>query len=116
GMGGGGVVGPQVVRDFECGRWSSIYRGRPAPLGGMPAPRWDLIRGRSYGRAVTIATRGCVHHCGYCSIPFMYGRGQRRRPVEEVAREVALMPGKTVVFWDDYLMADRSYALALCRA
>ena len=26
------------------------------------------------------------------------------------------MPGKSVVFWDDYLMADRAYALALCRA
>lgn len=70
----------------------------------MKTPRWDLIRGRRYGRAVTIATRGCVHRCGYCSIPFLYGRRQRRRP------------GKSVVFWDDYLMADRVYALALCRA
>src|SRR5229473_144225 len=98
------------------GRWQEIYRGRPADLRGMKAPRWDLIRGRRYGRAVTIATRGCVHRCGYCSIPFLYGRGQRRRPVAEVAREVALMSGKSVVFWDDYLMADRAYALALCRA
>jgi radical SAM superfamily enzyme YgiQ (UPF0313 family) len=65
---------------------------------------------------VTIATRGCVHRCGYCSIPFLYGRGQRRRPVEEVAREVALLPGKSVIFWDDYLMADRTDALARCRA
>jgi radical SAM superfamily enzyme YgiQ (UPF0313 family) len=104
------------VGDFERGHWSSIYRGGPADLRGMPAPRWDLIRGRTYGRGVTIATRGCVHQCGYCSIPFMYGRGQRRRPVEEVAREVAIMPGKAVVFWDDYLMANRGYALALCRA
>ncbi len=115
-IGEGEAVWPQVVDDFEHGRWSSIYRGRPADLRAMPAPRWDLIRGRRYGPAVTIATRGCVHRCGYCSIPFMYGRGQRRRPVAEVAREVAIMPGKAVVFWDDYLTADRAYALALCRA
>jgi radical SAM superfamily enzyme YgiQ (UPF0313 family) len=115
-IGEGELVWPEVVNDFARGRWQEIYRGRPADLRGMKAPRWDLIRGRRYGRAVTIATRGCVHHCGYCSIPFLYGRGQRRRPVEEVAREVALMPGKSVVFWDDYLMADRAYALALCRA
>jgi radical SAM superfamily enzyme YgiQ (UPF0313 family) len=115
-VGEGETVWPQVVRDFESGRWESIYQGRPADLRGMPAPRWDLIRGRRYGRAVTIATRGCVHQCGYCSIPFMYGRGQRRRPVEEVARELALMPGKAVVFWDDYLMANREYARALFRA
>lgn len=109
-------VWPQVVRDFERGRWASVYHGRPADLRGMPAPRWELIRGRRYGRAVTIATRGCVHRCGYCSIPFMYGRGQRRRPVEEITSELALMPGKTVVFWDDYLTANRDYALTLFRA
>lgn len=115
-IGEGEAVWPQVVRDFERGNPQSIYRGRPADLRRMPAPRWDLIRGRRYGRAVTIATRGCVHQCGYCSIPFLYGRGQRRRPIDEVAREVAIMPGKVAVFWDDYLMADRDYALALCRA
>ncbi len=107
-IGEGELVWPQVLNDFARGRWQQIYRGRPADLRGMKAPRWDLIRGRRYGRAVTIATRGCVHRCGYCSIPFLYGRGQRRRPVEEVAREVALMLGKSVVFWDDYLMAARS--------
>ena len=115
-IGEGEAVWPHVVRDFDRGNWRSIYRGRPADLRSMPAPRWDLIRGRRYGCAVTIATRGCVHQCGYCSIPFLYGRGQRRRPVDEVAREVAIMPGKAAVFWDDYLMADRDYALALCRA
>ena len=115
-IGEGELVWPEVVNDFARGRWQEIYRGRPADLRGMKAPRWDLIRGRRYGRAVTIATRGCVHRCGYCSIPFLYRRGQRQRPVEEVAREVALMPGKSVVFWDDYLIADRAYALALCRA
>jgi radical SAM superfamily enzyme YgiQ (UPF0313 family) len=115
-VGEGERVWPQVVRDFERGRWASVYHGRPADLRGMPAPRWELIRGRRYGRAVTIATRGCVHRCGYCSIPFMYGRGQRRRPVEEITSELALMPGKTVVFWDDYLTANRDYALTLFRA
>lgn len=110
------AVWPQVVRDFQHGRWQPVYYGPPADLRGMPPPRWDLIRGRVYGKAVTIATRGCVHQCGYCSIPFMYGRGQRRRPVNEVAYEVSLMPGKAVVFWDDFLMAHRPYALALFRA
>jgi radical SAM superfamily enzyme YgiQ (UPF0313 family) len=110
------TVWPQVVRDFRQGRWQPAYCGPPADLRGMPPPRWDLIRGRIYGKAVTLATRGCVHQCGYCSIPFMYGRGQRRRPVNEVAHEVSLMPGKAVVFWDDFLMAHRPYALDLFRA
>jgi radical SAM superfamily enzyme YgiQ (UPF0313 family) len=115
-IGEGESVWPEVVRDFERGQWQPVYRGSPADLREMPAPRWDLIRGRGYGRTVTIATRGCVHRCGYCSIPFMYSHGQRRRPVGEVAREVAQMPGKATVFWDDYLTANREYALALFRA
>jgi len=115
-IGEGELVWPQIILDFERGHWQRVYRGRPADLRGMPAPRWDLIRGRAYGRAVTIATRGCGHQCGYCSVPFMYGRSQRRRPVEDVAREVARMPGKAAVFWDDHLTAHRGYARALFRA
>jgi len=72
-IGEGEMVWPQVIEDFERGRWSAIYRGRPADLRGMPAPRWDLIRGRGYGRAVTIATRGCVHQCGFTQ---MYRQGR----------------------------------------
>jgi radical SAM superfamily enzyme YgiQ (UPF0313 family) len=40
----------------------------------MPAPRWDLIKGRVYGKGVTIATRGCPFACEYCTIPQMYQR------------------------------------------
>ena len=43
-------------------------------------------------------------------------RGQRRRPVEEVAREVAAIPGRAVIFWDDHLTANRDYALELFEA
>lgn len=106
----------RVVEDFRQGEWQQIYQGEPADLRGLPHARRDLIEKRSYGRGVTFATRGCPNHCGYCSISLMYGRGQRRRPVHEVAQEVASIPGRAVVFWDDNLTADRRYALELCRA
>jgi radical SAM superfamily enzyme YgiQ (UPF0313 family) len=43
-IGEGELVWPEVVNDFARGRWQEIYRGRPADLRGMKAPRWDLIR------------------------------------------------------------------------
>src|SRR5262249_58561838 len=65
---------PRVLDDARHGKLESVYfSSRQAPLAGMPAPRWDLIKGRRYGKSVTIATRGCPHRCDYCSIPLLYG-------------------------------------------
>jgi radical SAM superfamily enzyme YgiQ (UPF0313 family) len=109
---------PRILEDARSGKLERIYVStRNAPLAGMPAPRWDLIKGRRYGKSVTIATRGCPHRCDYCSIPLLYGPGTMRyRPVDEVVREVALSPTRAVVFWDDNIGANARYAKELFRA
>jgi hypothetical protein len=59
-VGEGELVWPQLLADFEKGALKRIYRACALPdLERMPAPRWDLIQGRVYGKGVTIATRGC---------------------------------------------------------
>lgn len=109
---------PRLVRDAMEGRpLSRFYRSRRAPsLSGLPWARRDLIAGRAYGRGVLIASRGCPHRCGYCMLGRFYHRGHRVRPVEEVAAEVAALPGRAVIFWDDNLTADRQWARRLFRA
>jgi radical SAM superfamily enzyme YgiQ (UPF0313 family) len=109
---------PRVLEDAKLGSFSGIYRSTgEASLAGMPSPRWDLIKGRHYRKAVTIATRGCPHRCDYCSIPLLYGPGRvRHRPVAEVAAEVARAPTRAVVFWDDNIGAHPRYAKDLFRA
>jgi len=95
----------------------SIHLTESRLLAGMPALRWDLIKGRRYGKSVTIATRGCPHRCDYCSIPLLYGPGTvHYRPIDEVVREVATSPTRAVVFWDDNLGAKPRYAKELFRA
>src|SRR6516164_10990863 len=48
---------PRILDDARQGKLERIYVStRRAPLTGMPAPRWDLIKGRRYGKSVTIAT------------------------------------------------------------
>src|SRR5678815_2828539 len=76
---------PRILDDARRGQFAPVYvSSRRASLAGMPAPRWDLIKGRRYGKSVTIATRGCPHTCDYCSIPLLYGPGTMRyRPVDE---------------------------------
>jgi radical SAM superfamily enzyme YgiQ (UPF0313 family) len=102
-----------------------VYRcPTPANLAGLPPARRDLIRpGPGWNqwwatRGAIIATRGCPHHCDYCTIPRFYPRAaqMRFRPVEEVAAEVAAIPDCGVVFWDDNMGANPRYAKALFRA
>src|SRR5262245_41043483 len=109
---------PRVLDDARRGKLQEVYVStRQASLAGMPPPRWDLIKGRRYGKSVTIATRGCPHRCDYCSIPLLYGAGTfRYRPVDEVVREIAMSPTRAVVFWDDNIGANPRYAKELFRA
>ena len=106
---------PRVLDDARRGKLQPVYVStRQASLTGMPAPRWDLIRGRRYGKSVTIATRGCPHRCDYCTIPLLYGPGTvRYRPIDEVVREVAMSPTRAVVFWDDNIGANPGFRVDL---
>ncbi len=116
-VGEGELIWPKILRDCEEGRLSGVYRSNELPdLRNMPAPRWDLIKGRVYGKGVTIATRGCPFNCEYCSIPAMYGRRMRYRPIGEVVDEIRRMPGRALVFWDDNIGANREYARELFKA
>jgi len=101
-----------------------IYRcAKPASLSRLPHARRDLIHNGGWNqwwatRGAIIATRGCPHHCDYCTIPVLYPQAShmRFRPVEEVAAEIAAIPDKGIVFWDDNIGANPRYAKSLFRA
>ncbi|HVO30886.1 MAG TPA: radical SAM protein [bacterium] len=101
-----------------------VYRcERPATLEGLPTARRDLIRHGGWNkwwatRGAIIATRGCPHRCDYCTIPVLYPQASRMRlrPIPEVVAEVAAIPDKGIVFWDDNIGAHARYAKDLFRA
>lgn len=116
-VGEGERVWPQLLSDAEAGSLQPIYRSCQLPdLKNMPAPRWDLIKGRVYGKGVTIATRGCPFGCEYCTIPQMYQRRMRYRPIEDIIEHMERMPGRALIFWDDNIGANKAYAKELFRA
>ncbi len=116
-IGEGELVWPQLLADFEKNELKPSYKSSCLPdLKRMPRPRWDLIKGRVYGKGVTIASRGCPFGCEYCTIPQMYQRRMRYRPVSEVVDEIRCMPGRALVFWDDNIGANREYAKELFTA
>lgn len=116
-VGEGELIWPKVLADFEQGQMSGIYKSCELPtLENMPRPRWDLIKGRVYGKGVTLATRGCPFACDYCTIPAMYQRRMRYRPIAQVVDEIRVMPGRALIFWDDNIAADKNYARELFKA
>ena len=112
-----GVWG-RVVEDAAAGRLGGIYRAEEAvDLGALRAVPRGLLDARNYATVFAVqATRGCPHRCSFCSVSAFSGGVQRRRPVEQVAREVAGIPSRFFIFVDDNLTADRDYAAALFRA
>jgi radical SAM superfamily enzyme YgiQ (UPF0313 family) len=115
------TVWPQVLADVESRRLRKVYRGDPAPLTGLPTPRYDLLEEGFVVRRVLQATRGCPFSCSFCTVPDL-NPGFRVRPIDEVVRDVAVThfplywQDKVLWFWDDNLLVKREWAKDLLRA
>jgi radical SAM superfamily enzyme YgiQ (UPF0313 family) len=108
---------PQFLREFEAGRHRPRYCSTEAPtLENIPMARKDLFHRRDHTAGVLFATRGCPHHCDFCTLPVMYQSRVRKRPVEAVAEEYGSFRGKVIILWDDNIASDMEYAKSLFRA
>lgn len=114
-------VWPTMIEDAERDRLKRVYHGKPSSLAGLPAPRYDLLESTFVVRRVLQATRGCPFTCSFCAVPDL-NPGFRMRPVDDVIRDIAqsrferFWQDKVVWFWDDNLLARRSWARSLLDA
>lgn len=108
-------VWPRVLKDAEAGRLQGVYRADGYPdLTGLSIPRRDLWRAEDYILPQTVqTTRGCPFSCSFCAVSNFFGRTYRFRPVSEVIAEVKKFPGKIVIFVDDNIIGNPSYAKEL---
>lgn len=104
----------QLLDDFERGRLLPIYEGGTPPLDGLPLPRRDLYPYRYHFDAI-LTSKGCPYRCEFCSVWKMYGKRYLLRPVDEVLKEIALIPARHFFFVDDNLTANPQRTIALCR-
>ena len=107
----------EFLVDFATGSYQNVYRQTRAPsLENLPMARKDLFHRRDHTNGVLFATRGCPSECDFCTIAVMYPHRFRKRPVAEVAAEYASFKGKVIIFWDDNISGDMTYAKELFRA
>jgi radical SAM superfamily enzyme YgiQ (UPF0313 family) len=109
---------PQLLRDFRDGTMQSRYDQSPdLTLAGRPFARRELLPSRRYvTNNVFEATRGCIHGCDFCVVPFAWGRKPYQKPVEEVVQDIRQHGARKLIFVDLNLIADRDYALRLFAA
>jgi radical SAM superfamily enzyme YgiQ (UPF0313 family) len=114
-------IWPTVLADFGRGALRQVYRMEaPPPIDALPEPRYDLLDGHRLGpwRPVQ-ATRGCPFTCSFCSITAFFHQRYRKRPVDQVVRDVRLARRhgtRYIAFIDDNIGVDWDYCAALWEA
>ncbi len=103
-VGEGEVLWPLIVEDASAGALRKFYVASPgdfdaggatirkvdgfADLGKTPVPDRRRYRHR-YAFDTVYAARGCAIDCDFCSVPSLFGRKTRLRPVADVVGEIS---------------------------
>lgn len=112
---------PVVLEDFKNGRLQPVYAMKKRPdINTLPLPRYDLMNKQKLGfwRPVQ-ATRGCPFPCTFCSIQTYFERTYRKRPIDQVLRDVAAARrsgSNYIAFIDDNIGVDWHYFEQLMKA
>lgn len=122
-VGEGEQVWKQIVAAAERGESQRTFRASDAPpvdVSCLPIPRYDLLLERPYNRFTVQTSRGCPWRCDFCASTVMLSERYRKRPVEDVIRDVIairrLRPNAFLEFADDNTFVDKQWGKELCRA
>ncbi len=116
-IGDGESTWPQILRDIELDQLKKEYiDDHSGDLDHLPTPRYDLIKHNRLTIYPVQATRGCMHHCQYCSVITFYKNKYRVRPIDQVIKDIEAHGSKRMYFTDDNLMDHTRYAKDLFRA
>jgi radical SAM superfamily enzyme YgiQ (UPF0313 family) len=116
-VGEGELSWPRLLADYRQGSLQPMYRSdAQLPMESIPTACRSLFKGKRYLLTNTIqTTRGCPFDCEFCSVTAFYGRKYRKRPIDNILRELEeLRKANSFLFFvDDNIVADRKYALEL---
>ncbi|WP_340114324.1 B12-binding domain-containing radical SAM protein [Maribellus mangrovi] len=107
---------PKMISDFQNGGLQQFYESDLVDLAKLPKLNRNLIRRNAYVTTNAMqATRGCIHHCAFCSVAAFNRYKIRTRPVDEVIKELNSL-GRHVLFMDDNIILNKAYAKELFKA
>ncbi len=111
----------ELIKDFKKKRLQKKYvNNQKRDLKYLPIPRWEIFKGMGYVSTNFVETsRGCQHHCRFCSTSPFYHHKHRTRPIADVIRDVKNVrsfPKQFIFFVDDNIIGDKVYAKKLFKA
>ena len=117
-LGQGEIVWPEVCRDLQNGNLRKIYDARGcAPEISVPPARRDIFHNPKYPPLDIVQfSRGCTHHCRFCSVNAFFDGKYHWRPIAEVEAELATCKRKHLMIADDNLYGNREYCLQVLTA
>jgi len=114
-VGEGDEQWPLAIADAERGQLKPRYTAtRAVDLTKLPVPRYDLIDSKLRHVIYPVqATRGCPFTCTYCSIAAVFKGGYRKRPIDQIVRDVEATGSRDINFCDDNLCEDTKWIVKL---
>ena len=113
-IGSAELIWPIVLKDLENNKLKSLYKSdddiemKEYTSSKFFLPPYFTMVG------VVEATRGCPYKCDFCQESnILYGSVFNKRPIDEVIKEVKLIPQKIILFCDASLTIDVNYTKAL---
>jgi len=86
---------------------SLIHGSRLEDLDNLPLTEFQPVVGRNRMKIWPVMTsRGCPHHCNFCSVTEMFGRGFRCQSPERIMKQLETFSRGWVFFADDNFAAD----------
>jgi len=111
-------VWEKLLDDYERKKPDQYYKAGNRPsLAKVKPTRREIFEGKNYAPVEMVeTTRGCPHHCDFCSVSAFFGSGYRHRPIENVIEEVKGLENDLIFFVDDNIVGDPEYARNLFEA
>jgi len=111
------LIWPQLLKDYENGKLKQFYKQEePVDPAIIPPADREIIKKYHRPLARIQATRGCPIACEFCRIPAFEGKTYRKRPVENVIKEIKSIKQKILFFADGSLTLDPEYAKSLFKS
>jgi radical SAM superfamily enzyme YgiQ (UPF0313 family) len=110
-------VWERILADTEASTLGGKYES--AELADLSTTRIDrtIFEGKDYFKIALVETsRGCRFNCSFCSISAFFGARHRRRPIDDIVKEVRALHEDAVFFVDDNVVGDPENAKAFFRA